>query len=222
MVYSYVKLNSLSFSVSIGKHSSSLHPLACGVPQGSILAPVLFSIFMLPMGVIFEKYGVSFHLYADDTQLYFPLQHKSTELLGPLLNCLNELQIWLKQNLLVLNENKTEIILFGLKSYEDCALHFGHLYSYITPCAKNIGVLFDCNLGFEKQISAVVKSSFFHLRRLSKIKSLLSVKQFEQIIHLFVISHLDYCNSLYYGISQSSIMRLQMVQNAAARLMTGR
>ncbi len=110
----------------------------------------------------------------------------------------------------------------GLKSYEDCALHFGHLSSFFTPCAKNLGVLFDCNLGFEKQISAVVKSSFFHLRRLSKIKSLLSVKQSEQIIHLFVPSRLDYCNSLYYGISQSSIMRLQMVQNAAARLMTGR
>ncbi len=56
---------------------------------------------------------------------------------------------------------------------------------------------------------------------LSKIKSLLSVKQFEQIIHLFVLSRLDYCNSLYYGISQSFIMHLQMVHNAAARLMTG-
>ncbi len=53
-------------------------------------------------------------------------------------------------------------------------------------------------------------------------KSLLSVKQFEQIIHLFVLSRLDYCNSLYYGINQSSLMCLQMVQNAAARLMTGR
>ncbi len=107
------------------------------------------------------------------------------EFLGPLLNCLNELQIWLKQNLLVLNENKTEIIVFALKSYEDCVLHFGHLSSYLTPCGKNLGVIFDCNLGFEKQIRAVVKSSFFHLQCFSNIKSLLSVKQFEQIIHLF-------------------------------------
>ncbi len=59
---------------------------------------------MLPMGDIFEN------LYADDTQLYFLLQHKSKELSEHLLNCINELQIWLKQNLLVLNENKTEII----------------------------------------------------------------------------------------------------------------
>lgn len=83
------------------------------------------------MGAVFEKPGVSFHLYADDTQLYFPLQHKNKESLGPLLACRNELQIWLKQSLLVLNENKTEI-LFGLKSHADCAPHVGQLSSYIT------------------------------------------------------------------------------------------
>ncbi len=66
----------------------------------------------------------------------------------------------------MLNENKTEIILFGSKSYEDCALHFGHLSFYLTPCGKNLGVIFYSNLGFEKQISAVVKSSFFQQRRL--------------------------------------------------------
>ncbi len=76
-------------------------------------------------------------------------------------------------------------------------LIFDHLSSYFTPCAKNLGVLFDGNLGFDKQISAVVKSSFFQLRRLLKNKSLLSVKQF---IHLFVLSRLDYCNSLYKSV----------------------
>ncbi len=94
-------------------------------------------------GCYFWEIWVSFQLYADDTQLQ--------RFLGPLLNCINELQIWLKQNLLVLNENKTEIILFGLKSYEDCAHHFDHLSSYFTPCAKNIGVIFDCNWVLRKK-----------------------------------------------------------------------
>ncbi len=54
------------------------------------------------------------------------------------------------------------------------------------------------------------------------LKSLFSTKHFEQIIHLFIRSRLDYCNALYYGISQSCLKRLQVVQNAAARLLTGR
>ncbi len=82
---------------------------------------------------------------------------------------------------------------------------------------QRIGVVFDSGLKFEKQVNAVVKSSFFHLRRVAKLKSLFSTKRFEQIIHLFILSRLDYCNALYYGISQSCLKRLQAVQNAAAR-----
>ncbi len=52
---------------------------------------------MLPIGAIFEKHGVSFHLYADDTQLYLPLQYKNKGSIGQLLACLAELQNWLNQ-----------------------------------------------------------------------------------------------------------------------------
>ncbi len=86
---------------------------------------------------------------------------------------------------------------------------------------KNLGVYFDSALKFDKQISTVVKTIFFHLRVLAKVKPFLSFKDFEKVIHAFISSRLNYCNSLYMGINQASLNRLQMVQNAAARLLTG-
>ncbi len=96
-------------------------------------------------------------------------------------------------------------------------LYSKSMWSTIT----NLGVKIDSNLKLDSQIRAVVKSSFFQLRQLAKIKPYLSSQHFETVIHAFVTTRLDYCNALYVGVSGSSIARLQMVQNAAARLLTG-
>ncbi len=86
---------------------------------------------------------------------------------------------------------------------------------------KNLGVIFDSELKFDKQINSVVRTSFLQLRGLRKLKSFLSFNDLEVVIHAFISIRLDYCNSLYAGINQFSLSRLQLVQNAAARFLTG-
>lgn len=99
--------------------------------------------------------------------------------------------------------------------------NLGHLAPFVTPYARNLGVILDSELCLDKQISNVVKNSFYQLRVISRLKSFLSHNDLEIVIHAFITSRLDYCNSLYLGLPQASLRRLQLVQNAAARLLTG-
>ena len=87
-----------TFSVSIGHSSSASAPVSYGVPQGSILVPILFCLYMLPLGDIIRKHFVSFHFYADDTQLYLPLT--TQESAQSLLHCIEASKHWMSNNFL--------------------------------------------------------------------------------------------------------------------------
>jgi len=112
------------------------------------------------------------------------------------------------------------MILFGNKGCvdDDC---LGLFPGKKLSSVRNLGVIFDSELKFDRQINAVVKNSFFHLRSIAKLKSILTFDDMEKVVHAFVSSRLDYCNVLYLGVSQASLSRLQLVQNSAARLLTG-
>ena len=141
---------------------------------------------------------------------------------NPLLQCLHDIKAWTSWNFLNFNEEKTEVMVFGGTSVTTPLVDLGSLAQYRKPIVKNLGVKVDSDLKFDSQIKAVVKSSFFQLRQLAKIKVVLQRQHFETVIHAFVTTRLDYCNALYIGASGSSIARLQLVQNAAARLLTGK
>ncbi len=90
-------LEGRGYYVSIGEQTSQWMSMTCGVPQGSILAPLLFRLYMLPLGQIMRKYQIAYHSYADDTQIYLALSPKDYSPIDSLCQCIDEINSWMCQ-----------------------------------------------------------------------------------------------------------------------------
>ena len=86
--------------------------------------------------------------------------------------------------------------------------------------ATDLGVKLDSNLTLSNHISAVCKTAFFALYKIGKIRPFLSLESTKTLVHAHVLSRLDFCNGILFGLPDNEIQKLQRVQNAAARLVT--
>jgi len=210
--------------VKIDSVLSSWTELHCGVPQGSVLGPVLYLMYTSPLGDIVRRHGLSSHFYADDTQIYCSFRSENqTVSVAVVEACVKEIDEWMSRNQLKLNKDKTELLVIGSKFQTSCDLNGINVsdeYVKSSDCAKNIGVIFDTKMTLEKHIKNTCKSAFYHLRNIAKIRNTLSQEDTETLVHAFISSKLDYCNAILYGLPNYLVDKLQYVQNSAARLVT--
>ena len=185
-------------------------------PQGSVLVPLLFSLYTTTLSQVIRKYtGVKYHFYADDTQLFIHLSPEDS-----LKSCLNDIHVWMSENKLKLNPDTTKFIAFGDKTETNGSVtHFLSIsWVIVSPPQMLLAIWGFCLMQSMVHLNSFIKSCFISLRDIHRIRRFLSVDTSVVIANALVSSHLDYCNFLFHSLSSRNATRLQYVQNAPARL----
>ena len=217
-------LSGRSQRVRIGDAISDPLPLKYGVPQGSILGPVLFTIY------VNDLLSVPAHCksvcYVDDCKLY--LSFRSTDIarvFGYLNEDLREICRWCCQNSLLINPAKTKILLVGvpqlLRKLPPTSISLLGKEITPVPVAKDPGVYIDQSLTYNDHVAKTTSNCIFKLVQISRIKHLLDRKTLLLLMNAFVFSTMYYYLTAWANTSQRNIKKLQLVQNFAARIVLG-
>lgn len=220
-------LSGRSQFVRLGNCTSAPHPCPSGVPQGSVLGPLLFTLYISPVANVISSFGISHHQYADDTQLYSAIDRASFTQATVLDRCATAVHRWFILNGLALNPNKSEVIPFGTASSVSAlqaavpTVTVAGSSIGLAGQVKNLGIILDSHLSFNSHVNSLCKAAYYHIRALRHVRPCLSQSLANTVACAIIGAKLDYCNSLLYGTSAANLVKLQRIQNSLARVVTG-
>ena len=217
LLESYIK--GRTFFVSINGKTSNKKDLKFGVPQGSLLGPLLFIMYTSDIHNIFKKHGLSYHMYADDIQIYCSFKIEDLNIIKDKIDlCLADVHTWTQNNYLKLNPDKTTLKLFNYSNLDQIfTINYNH--SVIEPLnsTKVLGVMLNKDLDRNLFIANKVKICNYHLKNLWNIES--SLTKFSKIILItnLILSNIDYCNILLFGCTKKELRPLNLIINKFVR-----
>ena len=211
-------------AVSINGHTSDFANVFYGVPQGSVLGPILFNIYVRNFIRVLEDAGFKVHGYADDHQVsqIFSIEFQYDAIRYSVPRCLDIIAYWMKTSFLKLNATKSQVIIFAPPNLASqvhidvIKLRDGSTIP-VSTLVTNLGFLFDSALTFSPQINSICSQSYRLLRNLSTVRKFLSQKDLQILVQSIIVSRIDNCNSLLYGVLGKHLDKLQRLQNSCAR-----
>ena len=215
-------LKNRSFRVTVDNNYFEPGCMKYGVPQGTILCPMLFVTYTLTLQYVLEFHNVSYHFYADDTQIYIRCNTKE-HCIAKLNVIIQAIEAWMHKRKLKLNTEKTNIMIVGntqkLNNLDfPTTLLLNQTDVNLSSKLKNLGVILDENLTLKGQVAAIKKKSIGGLINIAKISSFIDNESKFKLVHCLVLSHLDFCNSILYELPNYQLHSLQMILNAAVRI----
>lgn len=209
--------------VRVHVNSSDLLQVTNGVPQGSILGPMLFNIYVSDMC---RQTNGSCLQYADDTSLYHHAKPKDLVACAGVVNeDVRKLVNWSRSTNLIFNSAKTKSILFSTKQMSIThKLHRENIF-LINSTTENIervkslkilGITFTEHLAWNAHVNKSAETAYFSLRSLNLLKRYTPYNIRKNLVEALVLSRIDYGNAIFSNIPAYLIKQLQRVQNAAA------
>jgi len=217
-----------SFQVLVSGEYSKVFNLKYGLPQGSVTGPLGFVYYTHVVGRILRHHGVKYHIYADDIQIYLEVDPKIPGdvqcALFKLMKCVEDIQRWMIENKLKLNEDKTEFFIASSKHHwkklNNTSLLLGDVQIFPSSSVRNLGVMFDQEMSMSNHVTQLSKSVNWMVRNLYRIRQYIDSDTCHNTVRATIMSRLDYCNVLLNGITQKDMKRLQKLQNKCAGLIT--
>ena len=200
--------------------------LTQGVPQGSVLGPILYTLFMSPLENLCRSHGVWYHGYTNDTQNYHTfspsLPGDEDSCIKTLECCINDIRIWMRTNILKLNDDKTEFLIIGtlqqLAKVTTTSIKNGQDNIQKFEAARNLGFYYDVHIKNTIHANKLCSILYLSLKKIAKIRHKFNMDTIRILVQALVTSKLDYCNSLMLGTAEYNLAKLQRIQNSAAHI----